>query len=344
MKVLTVLHHRFDLWTAPSWFSERLARAFPDIEFEQFDDYTAAEPHLPQADVIVTWSLHSEQVQLANRLRWIHSPAAAVHQLMIPEIVNSDIVITNASSVHGPVVAEHVIAVVMTLAKRLRSAFRYQQQHVWSQQELWNERPRPREIGGATLGVVGLGSIGGEVARRALALGMKVVAVREHPDKELPEYLRAAQDFSSSQYGNDPGLIVCGSFDLDRMLSESDYVVLAAPLRENTKALMNAERIAKMRREAYLVNVARGQLVDEQALAEALREGRIAGAALDVFEHEPLSADSPLWDMPNVLITPHSAALTERLWERHYELVVENLKRFLVGRPLTSVVDKMKGY
>jgi phosphoglycerate dehydrogenase-like enzyme len=332
MKLLTLLHHRFDLWTAPEWFSERLRREFPDIDVEQFEDYQTAEPHLSTADVIVTWSLRPEQVRAAKKLRWIHSPAAAVHQLMIPEIVNSDIVLTNASSVHGAVVAEHVIAVLLALAKRLPSVIRYQQQHLWSQQQLWNDSPRPREVAGATLGIVGLGSIGAETARRALALGIRVIAVREHPERPLPQELES---------GN---VTVYGAVDIGRMLEQSDYVVLAAPLRESTTALMNAERLGAMKKDAYLINVARGPLVDESALMRALQQRAIAGAALDVFEYEPLPPESPLWDMPNVLITPHSAALTEKLWERHFVLLTRNLRRFLSGQSLLSMVDKHKGY
>jgi len=128
------------------------------------------------------------------------------------------------------------------------------------------------------------------------------------------------------------------------VLRNSDYVVIAAPITWRTKALFDATRLAQMRQEAYLINVSRGALVDERALAEAVRKGTIAGAALDVFEHEPLAAGSPLWGFDNVLITPHTAALTEKIWHRHFEQISENLRRFLAGEPLLSVVDKNKGY
>jgi phosphoglycerate dehydrogenase-like enzyme len=282
---------------------------------------------------MVTWSLRAEQVRAAKKLRWIHSPAAAVHQLMIPEIVNSDILVTNASSVHGPVVAEHVMALMFALAKRIPAAVRYQQQHVWCKNQLWDEWPRPREVAGATLGVIGVGSIGGEVARRAIALGMNVIAMREHPER--------GADFLAD--GREEVRVV-GTNDLGILLSHSDFVVVAAPLRESTRALINSESIRCMRKAGYLINVARGALVEEGALAQALREGRIAAAASDVFDQEPLPADSPLWDVPNLLITPHSAAITERLWDRHYGLISENLRRYLRGEELAGLVDKRKGY
>jgi phosphoglycerate dehydrogenase-like enzyme len=162
----------------------------------------------------------------------------------------------------------------------------------------------------------------------ASALGMRVIAVREHLEKGRPEGVDAV--FSPP--------------DLDAMLRQSDYLVLAAPLIAATHGLINGERLAAMKAEACLINVGRGAQVDEVALVVALRARRIAGAALDVFEREPLPADSPLWSVENLLITPHTAGLTEKLWHRHYELFSENLCRYLAGQPLQFVVDKRKGY
>ena len=263
----------------------------------------------------------------AKKLRWVHSTAAAVHQLLSPELVASDVVLTNSTQVHGPVVAEHALALILALAKRLPSAVKLQQRGVWGQTTLWEERPRPREVAGATLGVVGLGSIGGELVRLARALGMRVVAVREHPEK-----------------GTAGADAVYGLGDLGRLLAESDYVVLAAPLTEKSRGLMNAARLAQMKPDGFLINVSRGALVDEAALAAALEKHTIAGAALDVFATEPLPAESPLWRLENLLITPHTAAVTERLWERHYELLADNLRRYLAGEPLRGLVDKTRGY
>jgi len=328
MKILIVVYHRFELWQAPPWIAEKLRAQFPGLQVVQRTKYQGIEDDLRDAEIAITWSLRPEQVRAAPKLRWVHSPAAAVHLLMIPEIIHSGIVVTNAGSVHGPVVAEHVIAQVLALAKRLPSAVRYQQQRKWAQDPLWREQPRPREVAGATLGLIGLGSIGREVAARALALGMRVVAVREHAEK--PAGISALEVLAPEQ--------------LDRMLAEADYVVLAAPLTPRTRTLINAERLARMKPDAFLINVSRGALVDEAALAVALRRRQIGGAALDVFQKEPLPPDSPLWDLENVLITPHSAALTEKLWQRHYDLIAENLRRFLAGEPLLNVVDKSKGY
>lgn len=328
MKLLTLVHHSFELWNTPSWFSARLHQDFPTVEAVQRSSYEGIEPYLRDAEVIISWSLRPEQFKAASKLRWIHSPAAAVHQLMFPELIDSDVVLTNAREVHGPVVAEHVMAMVFALAKCLPQAVRCQQKHIWGQEPMWRGRPRPRELAGATLGLVGLGSIARAVAKHASNLGMRVIAVRENPGKGSPEGVQ--QVFASSQ--------------VDQLLAQSDYVVLAVPVTPLTKRMMNAAHLANMKPDACLINVGRGPLVDEEALAQALREKTIGGAALDVFEAEPLPADSPLWDLENLLITPHTAGLTEKLWERHYQCISENLRRYLQGQPLHWVVDKKQGY
>lgn len=328
MKLLIVVHHHFDLWNVPAWFSEKLQADFPQVELGHRTSYDGIEKDLRDAEIIFTFSLRPEQFRLAQKLRWIHAPTAAVHQLLFPELVASDVVLTNAREVHGPVVAEHVIVLVFALAKKIPQAVRLQQQRIWGQDAIWNDGPRPREVAGATLGLIGLGSIGRTVARMASALGMRVIAVREHPEKEKPEGVAA----------------VYAPAHINDLLSQSDYVVVAAPLTEATRGLINAARLAAMRPDAYLINVGRGPQVDEAALAEALRDRRIAGAALDVFEQEPLPPESPLWELKNLLITPHTAGLTEKLWQRHYGLFSENLRRYLAGEPLLFEVDKHKGY
>ena len=246
---------------------------------------------------------------------------------MFPELIESDIVLTNAREVHGPVVAEHVIALIFALAKKIPGSVELQQKHVWGQQILWDQIPRVREVAGATLGLVGLGGIGRPVLRSAKALGMRVIVAREHPEK-----------------GSDGADAIFGPEQIDEIFRQSDYVVLAAPVTDSTRAIANAGRLALMKPTACLINVGRGPLVDETALADALREKKIGGAALDVFPKEPLAADSPLWDLPNLLITPHTAALTDKLWERHYALFSENLRRYLAKQPLRAIVDKGKGY
>jgi phosphoglycerate dehydrogenase-like enzyme len=327
MKLLIFVHHPFDQWNAPAWFPKKLQQEFPLVSVVNLPDYKRVDEEIIDAEIVIAWSIRPEQITAAKKLRWIHSPAAAVNQLMFPELINSDIVLTNAREVHGPVVAEHVIALIFALAKKIPGSVHLQEKHIWGQQILWDEVPRVREVAGATLGLIGLGSIGRAVAKSAKALGMKVIAVREHPEK-------GSQDAGA----------VFGPTQIDEIFRQSDYVVLAAPVTDSTKAIASADRLALMKPDACLINVGRGPLVDEAALAFALREKKIGGAALDVFPKEPLPADSPLWDVPNLLITPHTAALTEKLWERHYSLFSENLRRYMNGVPLLAVVDKRKGY
>ncbi|MGO9123471.1 MAG: D-2-hydroxyacid dehydrogenase [Terriglobales bacterium] len=328
LKLLIVLHHHFELWNAPDWFAQRLQRDFPQVEVVHFSSYDGVESHLRDAEIIVTWSLRPEQFKLARKLRWIHSPAAAVHQLMFPELIQSDVILSNAREVHGPVVAEHVMALIFALAKQIPQAVRLQEKHVWGQEIMWKGKPRPREVAGATLGLVGVGSIGHAVAKSAVALGMHVIATRENPEKGRPEGVKQ----------------VYPATEINMLLERSDYVVLAAPTTLATTGLMSRERLAHMKPEAFLINVGRGPLVDEVALADVLRQRKIGGAALDVFEQEPLPADSPLWDLENLLLTPHTAGLTDRLWERHHALISENLRRYLTHQPMLALVDKTKGY
>ena len=323
MKLLIVVHHRFDLWRVPAWFGARLSEEFSQLQIVQRDSYEGIEDHLHDAEVIFTISLRPEQFALTKKLRWIHAPTAAVHQLLFPELIASDVIVTNSSEVHGPVVAEHVIALIFALAKKIPQAALLQQKGIWGQDEIWSKGVHPREIAGSTLGLIGVGSIGRRVAQMASALGMRVIAVREHVEKGRPEGVEAV--FAPSA--------------LEDVLKQSDFVVVAAPLLPETTRLINAQRLAWMKPEAYLINVGRGPQVDDAALVEALDAGRIAGAALDVFEREPLPADSPLWTAKNLLITPHVGAATPQFSPRALRVAADELRRYMNGEPLHNVVQ-----
>jgi len=327
VKLLIALYHRFGPWIAPPWFSERLRADFPQLEVVQLPNYDRVTKEIVDAELAIAWSLRGEQIMSARKLRWVHSTAAAVHGLMTPELQASDIILTNARAVHGPVVAEHAMSLVFALAKRLPEAAKFQSQRYWAQQEICQTVPRPRELKDATMVIVGFGSIGTSLAKLARAIGMRVVGVREHPEK--------ISELADAMYGFG---------DLSRALGEGDFVVLATPVTEKTRHLMNAERFAYLKPDAYLINVGRGVLIDEQALQHALRTNRFAGAALDVTTEEPLPPDSPLWAMENVFITPHTGGYADRMWERHYASYTENLRRYLAGEPLLWTVDKKAGY
>ncbi|HEX3105653.1 MAG TPA: D-2-hydroxyacid dehydrogenase [Terriglobales bacterium] len=327
-KLLILTYHRLELWIAPPWFAERLRREFPELDISQLNSYENLEQQIADVEILFGVSISPEQFLAAKRLRWIHSQAAAVHQLMFPELVNSDVIVTNARDVHGPVVAEQVIAMMFALAKRIPAAVRFQQRHVWGQDAFSSGRSHSRELAGATLGLVGLGSIGRNVAKHASALGMRVIAVREHPEKEKPQYVDQVLPTSK----------------LQELLTQSDYLVLSTPVTPETTGMIGAPQLAAMKPDSFLLNVGRGPLIDEAALIAVLREHKIGGAALDVFNQEPLPPESPLWDLEDLLITPHTAGISENMWERHYVLFSENLRRYLSRRPLLGLVDKRSGY
>ena len=307
---------------------------FPQFDIQQLNSYEGLESEIRDVEVLFGFSLRPEQFEAARKLRWIHSPAAAVHQLMFPELRASEVLVTNARDVHAPVVAEHVLALMFAWAKQIPKVVRFQQRHQWAQETLWHDgsspgsNSRPRELQGSTAGLVGLGSIGRQVAKHSVQLGMRVMAVREHAHREKPEFVDQ----------------VLPSSALRQMLGRADYVVLAAPVTPATQGMIAQSELRSMKPDAVLINVGRGALVDEPALIEALKEHTIRGAALDVFAEEPLPPESPLWDLENLLITPHTAGMTEKLWERHYLLFSDNLHRYLEGQELTGLVDKITGY
>jgi phosphoglycerate dehydrogenase-like enzyme len=324
-KIAILLHDEFEMWRPPAWFVERLRAEFPGTEVVHSAKKRDDEDALREADVMIGWALPAGQLSAAKSLRWIYSITAAIDQFLYPELISSEIAISNAGRVHGPVVAEHAIAMLLALAKRLPTAVRYQERRKWAMEAIWKEQPRPREVRGATVVVIGMGGIGADVAQMAAALKMNVIGVREHPER----------GGANETVGYDA---------LDGAITRADFVVLAAPLTERTRHMIDDRRLRLFRPTTFLINVSRGALVDEAALVKALRGGSIAGAALDVFEEEPLSRWSPLWKMPQVLITPHTAFLTENVWQRHYEMFAANLKRYLSGEPLEGVVNLKRGY
>jgi phosphoglycerate dehydrogenase-like enzyme len=213
-------------------------------------------------------------------------------------------------------------------ARGLDFAVRNQARSTWDQSAFDDVSSRVVELQDLTMGILGFGGIGREVARRAHALGMRVIATRRHADRVSP----------------DAEILPATAAGIARVLRDSDVVVVAMPSTAETRASIGAHELSLLKPNAIVINVARGNIIDEPALIDVLRTGRIRGAALDVFEREPLAADSPLWTLPNTLILPHISATTARYWERETALIVENLERYLEGRPMNNVVDKQAGY
>jgi phosphoglycerate dehydrogenase-like enzyme len=279
-------------------------------------------------------------LKAAGKLRWVQAPTASMEKFLYPELAASPVIVTNMRGIFSDVIADHVFGFILCFAKNFHVYIRQQSQALWRMlgrepRELpgyggpGEVHPSDREaitLADCTLGVVGLGGIGAEVARRGLAFGMRVLG----SDPRLPEA--------------PPGVTLYRPPQLDEMLGKSDFVVIASPHTPETYKLFNRERIRKMKRSAYLINVGRGVIVDLADLTAALQAKEIAGAGLDVFEIEPLPVEHPLWRMDNVIITPHSAAASPRVAERHLETLLDNLRRFAGGQPLRNVVDKTQWF
>jgi phosphoglycerate dehydrogenase-like enzyme len=261
-------------------------------------------------------------------LRWVHSSAAAVADLLpLDELARRGIVVTNSRGIQAIPMAEQVMAGLLALARRLDLTIVAQQERRWIQEQL-GEVDHPWLLHGKSMTIVGLGSIGLAVAERAHAFGMRITAVRRRPDRPAPSYMEG----------------VVGADSLNDALRGADVVVIAAPSVAATTRLIGAEQMALLNRGAILVNVGRAQIVDTEAMISSLEQGQLGGAVLDVFDKEPLDASSPLWSMPNVIVTPHSAGFRANHWEDVVDLFVENVRRFQLGRTLRNVVDPAAGY
>jgi phosphoglycerate dehydrogenase-like enzyme len=263
-----------------------------------------------------------------GRLRWVHTGAAGVASLLYPEMIASDVVLTNSAGIHAHPMAETVIGMALHFVRGLDFAVRSQADGVWDQAAFASTGSPVTELQDLTIGVLGYGGVGREVARRALALGMRVLATRR----------------TAVTSGAHAEVMVGDRAGLQRVLGEADIVVITLPSTAETRGLIGASELALMKRSAVLINVARGNIVVERDLIDALQRGALRGAGLDVFEHEPLSPDSPLWRLPNVLVLPHISGTTNRFWEREAELIVDNFNRYLRGLPLRNTVDKTRGY
>ncbi len=318
---------RVEYTDVPPQVEQSFQSEFPGVAIVVARSEQVLEAHLPDCEILVAMKVQPEQFARCRKLRWIHSPMAGVTSLLFPELVASGVILTNASTVHAVPVAEHTLALLLALARRLPDCFRYQAERRWGQDDSWQPGRVPFELQGKTLGLVGLGTIGRELIARVRPFGMRVLATRRDPSQ-----------------GGEIADRVYAPHELGPVLAEADFLVLAAPDTPETRHLIGRSELARMKPTAYLVNVARGTLVDTEALLEALRAGQIAGAALDVTDPEPLPPEHPLWKLPNVLITPHLGGASTLFWQRESVLLRENLRRYLAGQPLQNLVDKSKGY
>jgi phosphoglycerate dehydrogenase-like enzyme len=258
----------------------------------------------------------------APRLEWIHSFSAGVDRVATPAVRARELMVTNARGVFSRPIAEYVVMMCLAIARHLPQLLDLQAERTW-------QPLRGTELGSMTLGIVGFGSIGAEVATLLQPFGTRVIATRRHPGRGVDQL---------------PNVELLPTDQLDELLRRSDIVVVAAPLTEETAGMIGQAQLQEMGEHAWLINIARGRLLDELALRRALEAGWIGGAVLDVFNEEPLPPDSPLYDTPNLIITPHTSWSSDRVVDRSIDLFVANLQRFAAGEPLENVVDLEAGY
>lgn len=297
---------------------EELRGLSDDLKVVAVDSDEAAAGEIADADALYG-RITPELFAAAKKLGWIQAPIAGIEYYLFQELVESDVPVTNMRGIYSDHLADHAFAFLLALARDFPKLFRRQIEGIWES----HENVDVKHLGDMTLGIIGLGGIGYEVARRGSVTGMRVLAVdprRTDKPKEVDELWPVDQ--------------------LNNLLAGSDFVVICAPQTPETEGMIGAEQLARMKPTAYLINVGRGVIVKLDALVEALRGGVIAGAALDVYEIEPLPSNHPLWKLPNVLLTPHMAGVDPHTLDRRYRVLHDNVKRFVSGEPLANVVDK----
>lgn len=276
-----------------------------------------------ESSEVILGGISREEFNKAKNLRWIQATGAGVDGLLFPELVESEVILTNASGVHPIPIAEHTFALILAITRGLIKSFEGKNKRAWLHNEVYID-----ELYGKTIGIIGYGRIGQGIARLARGFGMKIIGLKRDPDKEV----EVKPD------------IILGKNSLDILLKESDIVVIIVPLTKETYHLIGERELRLMKPSSILINVARGKVVDENALIKALKEKWILGAGLDVFETEPLPFESELWNLDNVVITPHIAGLNPHYTDRLLEIFIKNLKAYPDISKMVNVVDKRLGY
>lgn len=304
---------------------QRIKQQFLDAQVFIVEDVKEqVDSEIEDSEIIIASRLHNIDFKKANFLRWVHLTSAGVDRL--PEdILKSDIVITNSSGVHSIPIAEHVFAFMLMFERQIHKSFRIQiEEKKWVRDfKIQNVS----ELHGKTVGIVGLGRIGRKIAQLAKAFDMKVLATVRSP--------REKEDDADELHTSD---------ELDNVLQNSDYVICCLPLTKETLHLFDYDKFKKMKPSAYFINIGRGKVVNEKDLVKALKENVIAGTGLDVFEEEPLSSDSELWNLENVIITPHYSGWTPYYMDRVVDIFCENLRAFVEGEKMPNLIDKERGY
>ncbi len=327
MKVLISIQQPVKQWQIPAEGVATLRARFPHIDFVYATSDQQRARGLLDCAAAYTWILKAAEFAHASKLRWLHTSAVAVETLCLPELFARGVIVSNTRGVQAVPIAEHTLAVVLALAKQLPLVLDHQRNTHWAQNDFMGPR-LPWLLRGRTLGLIGVGTIGSEIASRARAFGMRVVALRRRRGHtEVP--------------GVDA---VLGGEQLDAFLAQTEVLVIAAPLTPHTLGLIGAAQIARLPKGAVIVNVGRAKIVDTDALIAALHSGHLGGASLDVYPHEPLPPEHPLWTCPNVILTPHTSGFRHGHWEEVVDLFAENLERFERGELPRFRVEPTLGY
>ncbi|MBA2299417.1 MAG: D-2-hydroxyacid dehydrogenase [Chloroflexi bacterium] len=334
---------------------ERIRAAAPGARLVTVSVEGLADGPLDDVEVMLRGWLSSDAfdrlLARAPHLAWVHSATSGVERALTPAALERGVVVTNARGVFSRPIAEYVLMMILSVSRRLPQLLELQQERTWQPLE-------GAELRDVTVGIVGLGSIGRAVGALATAFGCRVVAVRRRSGADSDMTIGGgapgdgasavaasmSDDGESRTFGAEMLDRVGGPETLPELLGESDFIVLAAPLTPETTDMINDETLAMVKPGAWLINVARGRLIDERALLRALREGPLGGAVLDTFREEPLPPTSPFYDLENVIVTPHTAWSSGRVLDRSVELFCDNLRRFAAGEPLLNVVDPAAGY
>lgn len=321
----------------------RLKESDPNLNIQahQFvpDPRDVTKQLTPETDILYTFRVPHDVLEKSPSIKWVQLLSAGCDHLKGHAILNSDVDITTGSGIHATPIAEYVLASILALYRGLNRAFRAQIKHEWLREG--DVMRGTRELRNRTVGIIGYGAIGREVARLAKPFGTRILALKRDKNKLIQ------RGVPGDEVGDPQCKIpdqIYGPEELTEMLGLCDVVVIAVPMTADTKHLLGAKEFASMKDQSYLINIARGSVVDEAALTQALQSGKLAGAGLDVFEKEPLDKNSDLWDMENVIVTPHVSGASRRYLRRAFEILAENLGRQVRNEPLINLVDHKQGY
>jgi D-2-hydroxyacid dehydrogenase (NADP+) len=311
-------------WKLDQKTLDKLKKTFPSVSFVVCINTEEIEEKVPLAQIVYAGIFTAKHAKAAKQLRWLQLNGHGANAYLFPELIKSNVQITNSGQVHSIPISEHVFALLLNHSRKVVELKEGQRRRKWIKQEIY---PFLSELYGKSIGIIGVGNIGKEVAKRAKAFGMFVYGVKRDVNVEIQSVDR--------MYSLE---------EMDYVLKQSDFIVVTLPETPQTKGLIGKEQLSMMKKEAYLINVGRGSIINENELVHILREKKISGAALDVFQEEPLPKNSVFYELENLFVSPHLSGATPRAVERQVNIFKDNLRRFIENEPFINEVDKERGY